>query len=848
MADQCLERFPAQRRGEIVLETLKYPHLDRKEISQPGWSTPRYYQAQNRLQTSNSETLLGQRNKSEKTNAAKPVFIKAAAFDEEYHSVYVADNPKSWLSVLIILQSPLLLLAIGIFSALVGLFIDFWLAMISRYQQKLFEWGFTCFFVSALAAACLSAAVTFVCCPQSAGSGLPYMKVAISGVDMRPYLSWKCVLTKIVGLVAAFAAGLSIGKEGPFIMISCGFASNLLRWALFERVQYDETKRLEMLACACAVGVAATFGSPFGGVLFGVEVTSDFYLVRTLPRSFFASIVGALIVDFATTNARYGLFGKSNLGISDVEISHGFSAYDLGVFVMIGIVCGLGGALFNTCISMIVRRRDKFLNQQFYQNVGIDLATSSYFVAIGRFMRKSKFWQGLLKRLIIVSSITLISCISEFYGDPAWFIHHGAPHRILGALFSRTEKPFGRHGASISGIPLTDSGVQLSRSLLTYLPLKFVLTLLSVTLPLPAGLFTPTFVIGGIFGRLVGEAITAFDLLETEYEPFEYAIIGAGAFSSGVTHAISTAVIIMEISHTDSLNLPISLAILAAYFTSKQFTENVYDILIMTSNLPRLKKLPKAAYDIPAWEVMQDARAMEYLTADSTYEDASQVLASSDDAVFSIVNNKQDRLLLATVVRDQLENAVDYLRQNVARSLEWLGQEGSKSAPNLGSTLPSKTCSEIQEVKEDGVGTTRDTDVCIRPLHANCLRLPIHFALKRGGKIMDWGSNQVCERTGLTVMINPSPFHLMPMTTMRRVDLLFRMLKLNSVYVTRSGKLIGSITRDRLMHFLGQSREYRVPGLWYACWTSFSNLVDVRNESKPATKFNDYDRVSQYQV
>ncbi len=33
---------------------------------------------------------------------------------------------------------------------------------------------------------------------------------------------------------------------------------------------------------------------------------------------------------------------------------------------------------------------------------------------------------------------------------------------------------------------------------------KFVATLLSVTLPLPVGLFTPTFVTGGLLGRILG--------------------------------------------------------------------------------------------------------------------------------------------------------------------------------------------------------------------------------------------------------------------------------------------------------------------------------------------------------
>ena len=75
------------------------------------------------------------------------------------------------------------------------------------------------------------------------------------------------------------------------------------------------------------------------------------------------------------------------------------------------------------------------------------------------------------------------------------------------------------------------------------------------------------------------------------------------------------------------------------------------------------------------------------------------------------------------------------------------------------------------------------------------------------------GSSELCARTKLTVLINPSPFQVMEMMPMRRIDLLFRMLKLNNAYVTRSGRLVGVITRDRLMDFLGKSSKYKVPGL-----------------------------------
>ncbi|KAI9919018.1 hypothetical protein PsorP6_011952 [Peronosclerospora sorghi] len=190
-----------------------------------------------------------------------------------------------------------------------------WSVLIARYHQSAGDQRFGLFAAVALLAASFSVLLTQCVCPQAAGSGLPFMKVAISGINVSAYLSFRCVATKIVGLMAALGAGLSIRKEGLFIMISCGFASVLMNWRHFHRIHDDDSKRLEMLACSCAAGVSATFGSPFVGVLFGVEVTSNFYLVRTLPRSFFAAVVGALFVDLVSANVCYGLIGNQSVGI-----------------------------------------------------------------------------------------------------------------------------------------------------------------------------------------------------------------------------------------------------------------------------------------------------------------------------------------------------------------------------------------------------------------------------------------------------------------------------------------------------------------------------------------------------
>ncbi|KAH9093222.1 hypothetical protein Ae201684P_008881 [Aphanomyces euteiches] len=404
-------------------------------------------------------------------------------FDDEYHSVYISPHPKGLSGLFVLMESPILLVCIGMFSAFMGLWMD---AIILRVTR------FFAFLVFSLAIGSLGTILVHCVSPYAAGSGLPQMKVALSGVDMREYLSSTCLVVKMAGLVTAYAAGLSIGKEGPFIMMSCCFAEILMQREYFRRIYEDSSKRLEMLACACAAGVAATFGTPFGGVLFSVEVTSSFYMVRNLPRAFFAALAGAVTISFLVTNGQYGLFDRSaGLGLTDTNFTKVFTYIDACIFVFIGIVSGVLGAVFISIISVLVR----------------------------------------------------------------------SPQKIIDTLFTQAAT--------------REDGALLARSLLTFLPLKYFLTAICVIVPLPAGVFTPTFVIGGIFGRLVGEAIVVTQIIPTKFEPFEFAIIGAAAFSTGVTRAISTAVIIMEISHNGYLTIPISIAILAAYFTGGRFIENI---------------------------------------------------------------------------------------------------------------------------------------------------------------------------------------------------------------------------------------------------------------------------------
>lgn len=68
------------------------------------------------------------------------------------------------------------------------------------------------------------------------GIGIPEMKSILSGVRINRFLSFKIFFAKVIGYISAFAAGLSIGSEGPYVHISGIIANKLTKLSLFRHL------------------------------------------------------------------------------------------------------------------------------------------------------------------------------------------------------------------------------------------------------------------------------------------------------------------------------------------------------------------------------------------------------------------------------------------------------------------------------------------------------------------------------------------------------------------------------------------------------------------------------------
>lgn len=98
------------------------------------------------------------------------------------------------------------------------------------------------------------------------GSGIPQLKTSLRGVIMKEVLTFKVLIVKWLGLTASIGSGLPLGKEGPMIHCSSIIVTKLSKLlSNINKVYINESKTIEMLGAAWAVGVACTFNAPIGG-------------------------------------------------------------------------------------------------------------------------------------------------------------------------------------------------------------------------------------------------------------------------------------------------------------------------------------------------------------------------------------------------------------------------------------------------------------------------------------------------------------------------------------------------------------------------------------------------------
>ncbi|WKX97008.1 hypothetical protein Q1695_013009 [Nippostrongylus brasiliensis] len=457
----------------------------------------------------------------------------------------------------------------------------------------------------------------------------------------------------MIALTLSLGSGLPIGREGPFVHIASVVANQLSRFQKkTDGVFENESRATEMLAAGCAVGVACTFTAPVGGVLFSIEVTAAYFAVRNYWRGFFAATCSATLFSVLQGLRRGAGSGwsawtdllsvsmqahyQTNFSITDL-----FTSSELIAFGSMGFICGVFGAIFI------------FLHRKFVL-----------------FLRRNKYMKHFLQKYWLlypallsfaISSITYPLGAGKYLGGEQTFAHTLNDFFISCSWMSKFPGPCPRQ-VNQSWIG-PDGDISVFYSLLAFQITFFVLAIIASTLPIPSGIFMPVFVLGGAFGRAIGEflvlwypTVTTSSGAVGTIHPGIYAVVGAAAFCGAVTHTVSVAVIVFELTGQLVLLIPVMIAVLIANAVCSYLQPSIYDSIIKIKRLPYL---PNISHNSSMYHCLTAEQFMTtpvaFIGKDSTYAEVQEVIMGmSHVKAFPLVENRHSMSLLGSVSRSQL--------------------------------------------------------------------------------------------------------------------------------------------------------------------------------------------------
>nr|XP_006812245.1 PREDICTED: chloride channel protein 2-like [Saccoglossus kowalevskii] len=360
---------------------------------------------------------------------------------------------------------------------------------------------------------------------------------------------------------------------------------------------------------------------------------------------------------------------------------------------------------------------------------------------------------------------------------------------------------------------------------------EFWMTVVAITMPIACGVFMPIFIVGAAFGRLIGESMAAW-FPEGIWQggrvypiiPGGYAVVGAAALSGGVTHTVSTAVIVAELSGQITHILPVMVAVLIANAIALLLQPSIYDSLIQINKLPYLPDIPTGearTHHIFAEDIM--TRDLDYVAYDVTYMDLRVILANTYHRTYPLVANQESMTLYGIVDRSELEYMLDKHTGRQARleeaSRRALGSdELNQNVPSNGDKKNDFTQVNVEfdpdigKPQNQAPSTTRSKTDTLSPLMPKKLEFSIgesqsSLASDLRDMVVDmnpreqlqWESDRVQEVVNFdNCHIDPAPLQIVEKSSLHKIHTLFNLLSVNKAYVTSMGRLVGIVSLDEV--------------------------------------------------
>jgi len=338
--------------------------------------------------------------------------------------------------------------------------------------------------------------------PEAKGHGVPEVMDAVyhrKGI-IRPVVS----VVKALASALSIGSGASIGREGPIIQIGSSFGSTI-----GQLLGVPAWQRITLIAAGAGGGIAATFNTPIGGVLFAVEIILHEVSARTLVPVFTATATATYVGQLY-----FGPHPSFSIPALETPFFVVAKPAVLVAYACLGAIAGLVSALFIRSI---------YGAEEFFE----------------------KHVKG------------------------GYYVQHVLGMLLVGSLMFAMMYRFGHYyiqGVGYATIQEILSGVRVPVYLLALLfAAKLLATSLTLGSGASGGVFSPALFLGATSGAAWGVALNhLFPALNIS--PAAFAIAGMGGVVGGTTGAAMAAIVmIFEMTLDYTVIVPMTLTVAISY-------------------------------------------------------------------------------------------------------------------------------------------------------------------------------------------------------------------------------------------------------------------------------------------
>ena len=398
------------------------------------------------------------------------------------------------------------------------------------------------------------------------------------------------------GLASALASlitlstGGSSGREGPVVHLA-GVISTLVS----RRINASGITGRDLLGCAVAAGVSASFNAPIAGALFALEVVLRHFAVHAFAPIVIASAAGTVI-----NRLEFGGLTEFVLPtVGDVA----FYA-ELPAFLLLGLTCGL---------VAVILMRSIFWAEDF-----------------GNFIQaKSK----LPRYLRPAVAGALLGCIA------LWFPH------IIGVGYETTTRAL--------------AGSMVLNEAIVFAALKIVAVSITLGGRMGGGVFSPSLMLGALTGLAFGLIATSvFPNVSGVTSLYALAGMGAVA-AAVLGAPISTTLIVFELTGDWQTGLAVMVAVSMSTALASRIVDRSFFLtqmerrgvhlaagpqayllaMFMVARIMRPRDDPRAADEDVCWELIGEGT---YIDGTATLEVAMPIFEQSGAAFIPVVTLKPD--------------------------------------------------------------------------------------------------------------------------------------------------------------------------------------------------------------